>query len=124
MNSFSPLTTDEGRPSLTRTSPHGPVGSQRFVEFTFEWDAAKARSNLAKHRISFEEALSAFSDPLSRTIPDPDQSESEQRYVLIGTTSAGRLLVVAHAERGGRIRIINARPASRRERQQYEEEQT
>lgn len=94
------------------------------MDFTFAWDAAKARNNLEKHGVSFEEAASAFSDPLSRTIPDPDHSEIEQRYVLIGMSHVGRLVVVAHAERGDRIRIVNARLASKRERRAYEEDPT
>jgi hypothetical protein len=71
--------------------------------------------------VSFHEALTAFTDPLSSTISDPDHSESEERYVLVGLSRRGRLLVVAHTERGDRIRIISARLASKREKQSYEE---
>jgi uncharacterized DUF497 family protein len=92
------------------------------VHYTFEWDARKARINLAKHGVAFEEALTAFGDPLSRTISDPDHSIEEQRYVSMGRSARGRLLVVAHTERGDTIRIISARLTTARERRQYEED--
>jgi len=87
----------------------------------FEWDRNKARSNLAKHGVSFDEATTALGDPLSITISDPLHSELEERFVLIGYSLRNRLLVVVHAERGGHIRIISARPATGRERLGYEE---
>ena len=87
----------------------------------FEWDTNKARSNLAKHGVSFDEAATVFGDPLSITIGDPLRSESEERFVLIGYSLRNRLLVVVHAERGRRIRIISVRTATRRERLGYEE---
>lgn len=88
----------------------------------FSWDPRKAASNLRKHGVSFEEAVTAFGDPLSITIQDPLHSESEDRFVLLGLSANSRLLVVVHAERGDDdIRIISARLASRRERTQYEE---
>jgi hypothetical protein len=90
------------------------------VAIQFEWDEAKARSNLRKHPVAFDEATTAFFDALSVTIPDPDHSLAEQRFLLIGTTVAGRLVVVAHTDRGSRIRIISARRATRRERATYE----
>ena len=83
----------------------------------FEWDPAKARRNRRKHGISFHEAATIFGDPLATTYPDPDHSESEQRFITVGTSSAGRTLVVAHADRGDNIRIISARKATRRERE-------
>jgi len=86
-----------------------------------EWDARKARENLRKHGVSFEEASSAFFDPLSATGDDPDQSVDERRFVTFGVSSSGRLLVVAHAERGDAIRIISARRTTRAERELYEE---
>ena len=86
----------------------------------FEWDDAKARANLRKHGISFEDASTAFYDALSVTIPDPDHSAGERRFLLIGVTLTGRLAVVSHTDRGRRIRIINARRATRRERTAYE----
>jgi hypothetical protein len=88
----------------------------------FEWDPEKARANLAKHEISFEEAMQAFLDPLSVTILDPDHSEGEDRFVLLGQSAAGRLLVVVHTDRGEAIRLISARRATRRERRTYEQE--
>ena len=88
----------------------------------FSWDPRKAASNLRKHGVSFEEAVTAFGDPLSITISDPLHSEPEDRFVLLGLSANSRLLVVVHAERGDdEIRIISARLASRRERTQYEE---
>ena len=89
----------------------------------FIWDRDKAAANLRKHGVDFEEAATAFGDPLSITIPDPDHSAGEERWLLVGYSSAGRLLVVAHTERGDEIRLINARSATRRERETYEEEQ-
>ena len=89
----------------------------------FVWDREKAAANLRKHSVDFEEAATAFGDPLSITIPDPDHSVGEERWLLVGESGAGRLLVVAHTERGDEIRLITARPATRRERQTYEEEQ-
>jgi len=91
------------------------------LPLVFEWNAGKARSNLAKHGVSFGEATSAFHDPLSRTIVDPDH-EHEHRFVLMGMSARRRLLVVAHVERGDRIRLISARLASKRERRWYEED--
>lgn len=88
----------------------------------FQWDPQKARANLAKHGVSFEEAMRAFLDPLSVTILDPDHPESEDRFVLIGQSPAGRLLVVVHTDRGDAIRLISARRATRRERRTYEQE--
>jgi uncharacterized DUF497 family protein len=88
---------------------------------TFEWDANKAESNLAKHAVSFEEAATVFGDPASMTIPDPAHSQMETRFVILGRSHQGRLLVVVHTERGDNIRIISARLASRHEKKQYEE---
>lgn len=90
------------------------------MSIEFEWDLAKAAANLQKHGVSFEEATTAFYDTLSFTVPDPLHSEAEARFVLLGQTSVGRLVVVAHVDRGARIRLISARPASRKERKQYE----
>jgi uncharacterized DUF497 family protein len=87
----------------------------------FEWDPKKARLNIKTHGISFDEASTAFRDPLSRTIEDPLHSGDEERFVLIGQSVRGRLLVVVHAERSDRIRIISARLATNKERFRYEE---
>jgi len=88
----------------------------------FVWDRDKAAANLAKHGVDFEDATTAFDDPLSITVRDPDHSEREERFLLIGQSKSGRLLVIAHTEIGTEIRLINARAATRRERQKYEEE--
>ena len=88
----------------------------------FEWDAEKAASNLKKHGVSFQEAATAFGDPFSATIADPDHSEDEDRYVLLGQTYQGRLIVVVHTDREETVRIISARLASSRERKSYEQE--
>ncbi len=87
----------------------------------FEWDRNKASTNLRKHRVSFEEAATVFEDELSLTGDDPDHSVGEERQVTFGVSSSGRLLVVAHTQRGDRLRIISARPATRQERLLYEE---
>jgi uncharacterized DUF497 family protein len=87
----------------------------------FEWDNAKAKKNLRKHAVSFDEATSAFYDALSVTIPDPDHSAGENRFLLIGKTVGGYIVVVSHTDRGERIRIISARRANRHERANYEE---
>lgn len=87
----------------------------------FEWDAAKARDNEAKHNVTFVEATEVFADSLSSTAPDPDHSLGEERFVIFGRTLGGRYLVVAFTDRGGRLRIISAREMTRRERQAYEQ---
>ena len=87
----------------------------------FEWDPAKAIVNVEKHKVTFDEAASAFRDPLSLTVPDPDHSEGEYRYLLLGVSNASRMIVVSHTERSGRIRIIGARPAVPKERRDYEQ---
>ena len=86
-----------------------------------EWDAAKARANAAKHRVTFEEAITVFQDPLELTVPDPDHSVEEYRYVSIGTSARGRLLVVGYTERRSNIRVIFARRVTSREQHDYEE---
>ena len=87
----------------------------------FEWDDEKANRNYAKHGASFHEAATVFGDALSWTYPDPDHSESEQRWISVGISEQQRLLVVGYTERSGRLRIVNARPATRKERRHYEE---
>jgi uncharacterized protein len=99
----------------------GERDSLSGVALNFRWDPRKASTNLAKHGVSFEEAATAFGDPLSLTIPDPDHSDEEQRFILLGRSRQGRLLIVAHAEIGDTIRIVSARRAMRRERLAYEE---
>lgn len=87
----------------------------------FEWDVAKADTNEQRHGVSFDEAATAFGDRLSITIADPDHSDDEDRFVLLGETYQGRLVVVVHTERAERIRLISARLATRSERRSYEE---
>ena len=88
----------------------------------FAWDPRKAASNARKHRVSFQEAATAFADPLSLTVPDPDHSDAEARFLLLGLSDRQRLLVVTHVERDDDlVRLISARLATRRERRQYEE---
>jgi uncharacterized DUF497 family protein len=93
------------------------------VGLKFEWAEKKAAANVRKHGISFEEAASAFGDPLSLTIPDPEHSEDEERCVLLGMTQAHRLVVVAHTEQADTVRLISARLATPAERRDYEEGQ-
>jgi len=88
---------------------------------TFTWDPEKDAVNRRKHAVGFGEAASVLEDPLARTYPDPAHSRGEQRYVTIGRSRLGKTLVVAHADRGDTLRIISARPATRRERRFYEE---
>ena len=87
----------------------------------FEWNPDKAESNYEKHDVSFEEAATVFNDLLSITFPDPDHSVDESRYVIIGVSRFGQLLIVSHTDRGETIRIISARKATRQERRFYEE---
>ena len=91
------------------------------MALTFEWDDAKARANVRKHGVRFEEAATAFGDVLSVTVADPDHSLDEDRFILLGMTQQDRLVVVAHTERGATIRLINARLATAKERKGYEE---
>ncbi len=86
----------------------------------FEWDPTKAASNLSKHRVTFEEAVTVFGDPLASTITDPDHSEDEATFITLGLSTNETVIVVCHTDRGGRVRLISARHATRRERRQYE----
>ena len=87
----------------------------------FEWDHAKAASNAAKHGVTFEEASMVFGDERSLTIFDPEHSRDEDRFVTLGMSAFGRLLVVVHTDRGDNIRLISARQANQRERRDHEE---
>lgn len=91
------------------------------MKIIVEWDPAKARTNQRKHGVTFEEAATVFTDPLSSTIPDPLYSETEERFIIIGQSIQRRLLVVVHTDRGDAIRIISARVANAHERKTYEE---
>ena len=86
----------------------------------FEWDRAKAETNRRKHKVTFDEAVSVFYDPLSATFPDPDSSATEERLITVGHSSRQRLLVIVHAEQGETIRIISARQATAHERKRHE----
>jgi uncharacterized protein len=88
----------------------------------FEWDPEKARSNLRKHKVSFEEAATALKDPMAATGCDPDHSVGEERFITFGVSERGRLLVLAHTEENDILRIISARVASKGERKIYEED--
>ena len=88
----------------------------------YEWDPKKAKANLRKHKVGFEEAETVFDDPLSVTISDPDHSKSERRFLDIGRSENKRIIVVSYSHRGKAIRIISARVATRAERRKYEEE--
>ncbi len=87
----------------------------------FEWDPKKADSNTRKHGIRFAEGATVFGDPLAVTFADPDHSQDEQRYITFGLSDQKRLLVVAHADRGDRTRIISVRRMAGWERRIYEE---
>lgn len=87
----------------------------------FEWDQIKANSNLVKHGISFDEATTVFGDPLAITYFDPEHSESEFRYLTFGHSAEGKFIVVAHADRNDKIRVISARAMTRKERNDYEQ---
>jgi uncharacterized DUF497 family protein len=88
---------------------------------SFEWDEAKARVNRQKHRVSFEEAVTVFANPLAAIFPDPDHSQDEVREIIVGHSDRNRVLIVSFTERGAAVRIISARIATARERKDYEE---
>ncbi len=87
---------------------------------SFEWDEEKAKSNIAKHDVSFDEATSVFDDPLFLTFADPEHSIQEQRFVIMGESARRRLLLVSYTERAGTTRLISARQVTRKERKAYE----
>lgn len=87
----------------------------------FEWNPEKERANLRKHRVSFEEAQTVFGDPMFITVLDVEHSITEDRYITIGQSNRNRILLIAHAEKNGRIRIISAREVTRHERNFYTE---
>jgi uncharacterized DUF497 family protein len=86
----------------------------------FKWDRKKAATNFKKHKVSFDEAITAFYDPLSATFNDPDHSIGEERFITIGYSSSNRLLVITYTERGAVVRLINARPANAKEKRRHE----
>ena len=87
----------------------------------FEWNKSKAASNLSKHRVTFEEAKTVFDDPLYVDFYDPDHSKDEERYLIVGESNRGRLLIVSYTEKGNSVRLISAREVTRTEREAYEE---
>ena len=91
------------------------------MELSFEWDEVKAKENLRKHEVSFEEGKTIFNDPFLFTFPDYEHSVDEERYVNIGLSVTGRILILTHTERQDKIRIISCRKATARERRFYEE---
>jgi len=88
----------------------------------FEWDEEKAESNLRKHGVSFSKPATVFDDPLCLIMNDPNHSDREQRFLLLGCSVVSRLLLVVHCNRGEAIRIISARPATLSEKRSYEQE--
>lgn len=92
------------------------------MRIEFEWDSDKANKNIKKHRVSFNEAATIFGNPLSMTFYDPDHSIDENRYITIGLSYLGKLLIVSHTDREEHIRIISARKTTRRESKFYEEQ--
>ena len=93
------------------------------MNLRFEWDARKALTNQVKHGVSFEEAMTVFSDPLARIFEDPDHSVAESREIIIGLSQKQRLLIVCFTELRDTVRIFSARKATKIERQDYEETQ-
>jgi uncharacterized DUF497 family protein len=87
----------------------------------YEWDPKKARANLRKHHVSFEEAATIFLDPFAVTYPDPDHSSEEIREITVGRSARHRVVFLSHTRRGDRIRLISGRKATNQERKQYEE---
>jgi uncharacterized DUF497 family protein len=92
----------------------------RFGEQEFSWNDRKAAANSKKHGVTFQEAATVFADPLARIYDDPDHSDDEQRFLLVGHSFAGRVLLVVHAENWDTIRIISARRAKPSEREEYD----
>lgn len=90
----------------------------------FAWDPKKAEENLKTHSVDFREAATVFDDALSTTFPDTDHSLGERRFLIVGMSAPGRILVVSHTETGDTIRIISARTTTRRERRFYEEDKS
>lgn len=91
------------------------------MNLRFEWDEEKAKANLRKHRVNFDETTTVFTDPFSMTIHDPAHSADEERHIDIGRSDKGRVLVVVYTERGSNIRLVSCRKATSSERRLYEE---
>ncbi len=93
------------------------------MALTFEWNEEKSKNNFKKHGLRFEEAKTVFNDPLAITVDEPDHSDDEERYIDIGISSKGRLVVVWYTERNENIRIIGCRKATKKERRAYEKKE-
>ena len=91
------------------------------MDFVFEWDEVKARKNARKHKVTFEEAVSIFSDPYLVTFPDEEHSDIEERFISLGQSDRGRILLVVHTDQADTIRLISCRKATRAERTIYEQ---
>jgi uncharacterized DUF497 family protein len=91
------------------------------VALKFEWAADKAEANIARHKVSFDEARTVFDDPLYVDFHDPDHSDDEHRFLVVGESQQGRLLIVSYTERGDVTRLISAREVTPSERSAYEE---
>ncbi len=92
------------------------------MKLQFEWAPEKAKINLKKHQVSFEQASTIFADPMFITFLDEEHSIDEERYITIGISKTNHLLLVAHTDRLGKVRIISARKVTKNERRFYEEE--
>lgn len=92
-----------------------------MIDMEFEWDQSKAAASLKKHDVSFEEAKTVFDNPLAVIFDDKAHSIDEQREIIIGHSQRNRLLLIAFTERSSSIRIVSARPATRKEREDYEQ---
>ena len=97
------------------------LGGIASTSVHFVWDPKKANANETKHAVAFAEATMVFADPFAVTFPDPDHSLYEHRYITVGMSDAGRILIVSHTDREGDVRIISARKTTRSERKFYEE---
>ena len=91
------------------------------MKLTFEWDEVKAKTNIKKHKVGFEDGKTIFNDPFLFTFPDDAHSTNEERFINIGISASGHILVLTHTERKDKIRIINCRKATAHERRFYEE---
>lgn len=126
---YSERYDDSPNRALQRTanrsrSARRSVPKEMAMDLVFEWDEDNARSNEAKHGVAFHEGKTVFNDPFAVTIPDPDHSEYEDRWIDIGFSSKGRLVVVGYSERNDRIRIIGCRMATPGEQRRYGDERT
>ena len=111
----------EARDAERAEDGRGAAGRIYTSRVIFTWDVRKNAANVKKHGVDFREAATVFYDPLSITFPDEDHSDDEERFLTIGASARGSVLVISHTEEGDTIRIISARAATPRERRFYEE---